>query len=744
MQEAKQYSEALESLEPSSQLPSDRPQLDARPCAACGSPVDPLRAKVVLRFDDGFRFLCDGSCETEFRAGARHRPAPRQVLKPLALPFDAPRTPSGHEIPLALPAPREQRPGGLWLAVSSLALAMLTGLWSQHFALALISSAFTAVTVLVALWASSATVKDVGPVAWLAGAAGALLAAFVALRDIELGAGSWLSIEGAALAAGAMVLRAYVDADAQRPLREAAFQLIAKFPARLHVPVANADDPLSTDLRMIEAEDVRAGQEIVALRGETLAVDGVVRAGEARVLPYPGASSPLRRRPGDTVLAGARVADGAIRVMATHVGPERSLARLSRFGSAPELDATALTRVSSLIASWGGPLAVLLALGAMLVAQSGAPSSPLAAAAAVLVAAPLLSVYRAIQSPRRAAGAAAGARGIIYRDGRALDAVGRVSTVTMSPQGTLTEGKPAVVECHALDGSDVKRLIGIAAAAERAAGDHPFARAVERFAREQHAPVLEVRRPVYHPGRGVTAISPDGQALVIGSRRMLLDEGISVAVADSEAARAEAAGRTPVFLAEGNRVRAVMTVQDELRVGARPAIQRIFDLGHEVVLLTGDQLGAVRHLAEALDVEHIKAELLPEERGQQVRSLRDAGNVVAALGRPGIDDPALAAADVSIELGAAGGVAGDRAVGLVVDDVRDAAAALFIAHAARAATLRATRICAVVFITVVGAASTGLLAPGLAALLAMAVDAHCLRAGTRLLRRIALRLPTGR
>jgi P-type E1-E2 ATPase len=228
---------------------------------------------------------------------------------------------------------------------------------------------------------------------------------------------------------------------------------------------------------------------------------------------------------------------------------------------------------------------------------------------------------------------------------------------------------------------------------------------------------------------------------VIGSRRLLLEEGISVAVADAEAARAEASERTPIFVALDGRVRAVMTLHYDLRAGARPAVQRLFDLGLEVVLLTGDQRGAVQALASGLDIEHVKAELLPEERGAQVRSLRDAGGTVAALGRPGEDDSALAAADAGILLASAGGSAADRAVALVSDDVRDAAAALWIARAARESAWRGVIVAGACFALVVAAAAASLVVPAIAALIALGVDAYCLPAGARLLQRIARRLP---
>jgi soluble P-type ATPase len=169
-----------------------------------------------------------------------------------------------------------------------------------------------------------------------------------------------------------------------------------------------------------------------------------------------------------------------------------------------------------------------------------------------------------------------------------------------------------------------------------------------------------------------------------GNRHALLNAGVSVAVADREAQRAEAMGRTVVFLAVGGRVRALFVLEDPVRAEARAAVQTLIDLGVEVVLLAGDHRTTVESLARPLDITHIKAELTSEERAHEVTRLRDAGVGVAVVGRAPDDELALATSDVALTLDAAGGVhEGDIAVGS--DDLRDAADALVLASA-RAAT----------------------------------------------------------
>jgi P-type E1-E2 ATPase len=729
-------------LTPLHSLPADRPLLPAEPCAACGADVDPLRAPCVLAFEDGVRLLCSEACTQSYRQGVRSRRRPTT---------GAARTPAGGMPKQKLPATLEPMPLAaeplspeqarwLWAGGSAVGLAMLLSLFNAREAV-LVSAVMTSLGALCALRLSAGSRSDVGMLGWTLGPLGAAGAAWAARWAFVHSEGGALGVFGAALAAAAMLSRAFFDAEARRPVEQAVAALLSRLPSHVHVPAKLTNDALATAVERIDAGKVRTGEDIIAMKGHVIAVDGVVQAGEADLLPYPGATTTIRRRIGDPILAGATVVEGAVRVLTTRVGEDRALVRVARFGRPSERDAAPLPRLTADLARWGGLAVLGLALGVTAVASHRGLSGPLSAACAVLIAAPLLALRRAAEWPSVAAAATAGARGIVFQSGAALDLAGHATMVAMSPHRTLTEGKPEVVEVHFLGDGDGHELLAVVAAAEQAAGEHPIARAIVAFAALKGVPPIDVRRAVSVAGRGVTAIAPGGEEVVIGSRRLQLDHGVSIATADADAARAEAAGRTAIFVSVAGRVRAVLTLQDHLRVGARAAIQRMFDMDLEVVLLTGDQRGPIEELAAGLDIAHVKAELLPEERGHEVRSLREAGGRVAVIGYPVEDDAALSAADVGIALGAAGGPAGEKAVALVSEDVRDAAAALWIAHAAREGSLRAVGLAATAFAAVVAAAATGLIDPGVAAVLTVAVDGYAVRAGARLLHRIALRLP---
>jgi len=768
--------------------------------------VDPLRAGAVMLLEDGFRYLCDVDCRGRFLDGERAHDAfyRQRASRPPPEPRRDPTTgrirtgdpvdlePLRHE-PGPLPEARVPFP---WIGAGASLGAIAVGAVAASATLALAAAALTWVAAGAALQASWRARRDVGSLAWAVGPAGAALAAFAALLGRIEDDRAWAGLVGAGIAGGAVVARAWLDASMQKPVADVVRALPHLLPRTVRVPVKDDTNPVEVTFIEVETARVRTGEEVLAIGGETVAVDGVVKAGEAWAFLYPGSTTAVRREPGDPLLAGARVKEGAARILATRVGDDRALVRPARFGAATGADAAPLPRIAARVTSWGGVAALGGAFVALAMADGSGAGAQLSAAAAVLVAAPLLAARRAAELPLVAAAAMSAARGVAYHSARALDAAGRASVAALCTRGIVTEGELEVVEVHCLgaarrdrglrrEGSEqglmreaseqgLRRevsetgprreaseqglrgfrrsssappspeegpIVALAAAAEAAAETHPIGRAILRHAEARGIAPESVRRATFLPGRGVTALAPGGEALVIGNRRLLLAEGVSVAVADAEAARAEARGYTTLFVGLGGRVRAVISMQDSPRPGARAAVQRIFDQHIEVVLLSGDHRTTVETLAQKLDVANIRAELLPEERGTEVQRLRETGGTIAVVGRAKHDEAALAAADVPIALGAAGSSAGERTVALATDDVRDAAAALWIARAARTGAWRAFTACIVGGGVLVAAAALGLAPPAFAAPLALVVDSFALAAGHRLLRRVELRVP---
>jgi P-type E1-E2 ATPase len=204
-----------------------------------------------------------------------------------------------------------------------------------------------------------------------------------------------------------------------------------------------------------------------------------------------------------------------------------------------------------------------------------------------------------------------------------------------------------------------------------------------RGVRARGASPENVRNATAHAGLGVTALAASGERLIVGSRALLLQEKVSVAVADARVNELEAQGRSVLLVAFAGKLVGLLALQDGLRPGARAAIQRLLDARIEPVLLSGEARETCETIGRALDIDHVRPEVLPADRGTEVRALAEGGHVVAVLGHPATDDGALGAADVAIAMGAAGSTPGEWTVQLASDDVRDAALALSLAHATR-------------------------------------------------------------
>ena len=707
------------------------------------------------------RVLCSETCKTNYRNGERVRRRAALAAAPAAVARadDAARAvrDAASRQPRVVPLEESPRPRAkaeqaharltvacFWIGAATVGTAaMLAGFTGPQTArTALFLACVGALAGMRATWRTAGEVSLLG---WLLQPLGFLLAVIAAYLDAEAGQ-TRLDAFGAVIAASALLGRGLLDLRTRQPIEQATQGFRRLLPRQVHVPAPDLAGSESIT-ETAETARIRIGEEIVAGHGESLGVDGVIRAGEANVFPYPGASAPLRRGPGDAVLAGTQVADGSIRVLAGRVGAERALARVSMVADAKEPGGSRFLRRLRRAMPWTAAFSLVLCAGWCIARHLQGASLPLWTASSILIATPLLALLRAAHWPLQRAAAAAAERGILFQSSRALELAGQASVLAFAPYRTLTEGKPEVLDVLTFgdEGPEARAaLLGLAAGAELSTGDHPIGRAIIQYADKRGIAPREMRRAKAVPGRGLIGTGPDGEDVVIGSRRLLLDQAVSVAIADAYAAQAEGSGRTAVFMAVSGRVRAVFALQDQLRPGARAAVQRFFDLGLEVVLLTGDQRGPVEHLASGLDIAHIKCELSPEDRAAEIANLREAGGPVAVIGYPADDAATLAAADVAIALGAAGSGHGDHEIALLSEDLRDAAVTLWIARAARSRQQTALRVSLGAFIGLTAAAFGGLIGVPISACVALLVDAYGMHAGARLVRRVALRLGSSR
>jgi cation transport ATPase len=537
------------------------------------------------------------------------------------------------------------------------------------------------------------------------------------------------SLVGAAIAGIAVSARNWVHSSLFTPLRTGARELRETLPLRARVP---SGDP--SVYEEVPASGLRQGDLVVVLEGELAPADGVIEEGSGLGLRYPKAAHARPYDVGDFVLAGTRMLDGAATIRVRRTGRDRGIVRAIELGGGKPQDRAGGSRFRFAVTRSGW---LVLAPIAMLSFALAGPN----AAAAFLLGVPVLALLASLDVPLDAGALASARRGMFFGSASALRDAGRTGTTAILLRGALTAGEPIVQQAHSLGNMALDRVLALAAAVENAAEDHPIARAIQRYAEEQGYTPATVRKERVHPGLGMTAVTSHGVPLVVGRRQLLLDEGISVAAADSDATHIESEGLTPVFIAVDGRLEALVAILDAVHVGARDAVQRIADLPCDVVVLSGDDRRTVERIAAQLGAPQVKAPLLPYERVAEVRALRETGGVTATIGRGGEDDPVLAAADVPISLRLVGSALEDRGVVIASHDVRDAAGALWIAGAVRRATWRSMGACGLAAAFVVLGATMGWMTPVVGALGGLMTEAWTLRAGSRLLRRVDLRVP---
>jgi Cu+-exporting ATPase len=403
--------------------------------------------------------------------------------------------------------------------------------------------------------------------------------------------------------------------------------------------------------------EVQIGDEVVVKPGAKLPVDGTVRDGRSAVdtSALTGESSPQDVGPGDSVLAGCVNQFGALTVTTTKVGEQTVAGRVVELTARALRDKAPMERTADRLAGYFLPAVLGLAAVTFVGAWIGFGGSAGAARRAVypalsvlVVSCPCALILATPAAIVAALGRLAGT-GVLVKGGSALERLAGVRTVAFDKTGTLTEGRAELGELLPLSGVDADDLLRAAATAEQGS-EHPLARAVlEAAAARQICPEARSEFTAL-PGAGVRAAA-GGRTLIVGSRRLLDEQGVSVS---AEAAalldRLDAAGQTPLFVAHDGVVLGVIGIRDRVRPDADRIITDLRESGIEqIALLTGDRAAAARAVAEAVGIEDVHAELLPEDKVDWVASL--SARPVAFVGDGINDAPALARATVGLAVG---------------------------------------------------------------------------------------------
>ena len=418
---------------------------------------------------------------------------------------------------------------------------------------------------------------------------------------------------------------------------------------------------------MIPAEEIRKGDVLRILPGETIPVDGKILTGETSVDQsiMTGESLPVDKAVGDEVFCGTINRFGAIDITATKVGEDSSLQKLIRMVEDAENRQAPMQRIADRVASWLVPVALLIAILAYVFTGN------IVTGVTVLVVFCPCALVLATPTAIMAAIGQATKHGVIIKSGESLEKMGKVDTIAFDKTGTLTYGRLEVSDVISFDSSlTEKELLTVTASAE-AKSEHPLGKAIVAKAKGQGLPLTESEDFKMAAGKGISA-KVSGRSLLCGNEKYLLEYGVTI---DGQVhnifEKLRAEGKASILVAENNVCIGVIALSDVLRPEAKDMVSRLTAMRTSTVLLTGDNKKTANYFAKQVGISEVRAELLPEEKVQNVEALREAGRKVCMIGDGVNDAPALKTADVGVAMGSIGSdIAVEAAdIALMSDDI---------------------------------------------------------------------------
>jgi Cu+-exporting ATPase len=444
--------------------------------------------------------------------------------------------------------------------------------------------------------------------------------------------------------------------------------------------------------RDVPVEQVRAGDRIRVRPGEKVPVDGVIVEGGSTLdeSMLTGESLPVVRREGDAVIGATLNKTGAFTMAATKVGSETALAQIIALVQEAQGGKAPIQRLADQVSGVFVPIVLAIAAATFLawyfLAAPGDLAAALTATVAVLVIACPCAMGLATPMAIMVGTGKGAEMGVLIKGGEVLERARAITTVVFDKTGTLTEGKPALTDVAPAPGFEADAMLRLVASAERSS-EHPLAEAVVQGARARGLALAEPKGFASLTGAGIEA-TVDGQAVLVGTRKLMAGRGIAHEPLEAVASRLEGEGKTAMFAAVDGRLAGVVAVADRLKATAAEAVAGLRGQGLEVVMITGDNRRTAEAIAREAGIERVVAEVPPQEKAARVQAFQAEGKVVAMVGDGINDAPALARADVGIALGTGTDVAMEASdLTLIAGDVRGVADAIALSRG----TLRTIR-----------------------------------------------------
>jgi len=425
----------------------------------------------------------------------------------------------------------------------------------------------------------------------------------------------------------------------------------------------------------VPVEQLKAGDRVRVRPGDRVPIDGVVIEGHSAVdeSMITGEPIPVNKEQGAPVTGGTVNMTGSFVMQVERVGADTMLAQIVQMVADAQRSRAPIQKLADTVSAWFVPAVIVAAILAFVIWSFVGPAPAMAfaliaAISVLIIACPCALGLATPMSIMVAAGKGA-QNGVLIKDARALETFEKITTIVVDKTGTLTEGKPKLVDVRTVGDTDEQRMLALIAAAERSS-EHPLASAIVAGVLERGVAPLEATGFESVTGKGIRA-TVDSVEVGIGSPKMMREMGVDPSPLEPAADEARRQGQTAMLVAIDGALAGLIAVSDPIKESTRGAIEAMHQLGLAVVMLTGDNEITAGAIADRLGIDRVEADVLPQQKADVIKALQARGERVAMAGDGVNDAPALAQADIGIAMGTGSGVAIESAgMTLVGGDLR--------------------------------------------------------------------------
>ena len=434
----------------------------------------------------------------------------------------------------------------------------------------------------------------------------------------------------------------------------------------------------------IPIEEVVKGNIILVKPGNKIPVDGIVIEGSTSVdeSMLTGESIPVEKNAGDKVTGASINKNGSIKFKAEKVGSETALAQIIKLVEDAQGTKAPIAKLADTVSGYFVPIVMVIAVVTSLLwyfVGNKDIEFVLRIFISVLVIACPCALGLATPTAIMVATGKGAENGILIKGGEALESAHKIDTVIFDKTGTITEGNPVVTDVVLSEGIDEEYFVKIASSAEKGS-EHPLGEAIVKYGIDRNVEFMKVESFKAIPGHGIE-VSIDNKAILLGNKKLMNDENISLISLQERSNDLARQGKTPMYIAIDNKLAGIIAVADVVKESSKVAIETLHNMGIKVAMVTGDNKKTANAIAKQVGIDMVLSEVLPQDKSNEVDKLQKQGKFVAMVGDGINDAPALAKSDIGIAIGSGTDVAMESAdIVLMKSDLMDVPTAIKLSH----------------------------------------------------------------